>query len=640
MAPATVAVGIHAMVCRLVPLHSSSEPPFPLPQEGGVIAIGRRPINTIVCKDISVSGKHCEIHCPGKSALPHVVDCSSNGTYVNDERVAKGEQKALHVGDVVSLTKPHPAGAVDGTVEPPPPRVQFRLEFKLAADSPAEGTPDDAASHVLARAASPSPTPSSLPPAALRRGATTAEGFAQDLLVQEQQCKAKITGELLLARRRLDEERIKSESLAKDLKKTKAMLDEECTRRMVAQETREQSRAEVAKLKEGMRSLQELRSSQAALEEKHERAEIELTTQVQKASSLEAAVAHLREELRQVEVSSSTAENLAAAQEGLRTAQDEAGRLEALASEARASWGEALKEAERLQREVAAERSKKERLEDQQALMAGEVERAERGGSSARDLLVQANKEIEALELRVARSRKEAEAERSASGKSRAEHEAALQRVEQLRDASVRFADALRSCTERWAQALPEASMQELPSAAAPKQVPAAQTDVEAPSKVSTVMVLEGQGTARPSRGAAIARPAPAADAAGGEEAIARDVPGEDAVGLEATVISQPMVAQEATSATAGELVQVSPQPEVSTQPRPQDTLKGPLASSSPSPAVAEVAAEAPKRLWSLAVLGGTAGEMAESLPESECASQDASPLAKSRRTSTASTAE
>eukprot|EP00931_Biecheleriopsis_adriatica_P042217 TRINITY_DN2406_c0_g1_i2.p1 TRINITY_DN2406_c0_g1~~TRINITY_DN2406_c0_g1_i2.p1 ORF type:complete len:626 (-),score=175.96 TRINITY_DN2406_c0_g1_i2:25-1902(-) len=624
------------MVCRLVPLHNSSEPPFSLPREGGVITIGRRPTNTIVCKDISVSGKHCEIHCPGKSAPPLVLDCSSNGTYVNDERVAKGEQKELRDGDIVSLTKPHPAGAVDGTVEPPPPRVQFRFELKPATDSPAEGIPEDAASPVAARAASPSPTPSSLPPAAPRRGATTAEGFAQDLLVQEQQCKAKITGELLLARRRLDEERIKSESLSKDLKKAKAMLDDERTRRMAAQEARERSRADVTKLKEGTHSLQELRASQAALQEKHERAEIELTTQVQKASSLETAVARLREELRQVQVSGSTADNLSAAQEGLRTAQEEAGRLEALVSEARASYGEAVKEAEKLQREVATERSKKERLEDQQALMAGEVERAERGGSSAQDLLVQANKEIEDLELRAARSRKEAEAERSASGKLRAEHEAALQRVEQLRDASVRFADALRSCTERWVQALPEASREELPNAASPKQVLAgrvAPAGAES-SRASRVVMLECQSATRPGAGAVAARAAPQTDAAA----------------LEATVISQAVIAQKATSATAGELIQDSPQPEVSTQPSAQDTPVGapplpppsasPPPSAPPSPAAAETAAvTTPKRLWSLAVLGGTAAEMAESLPESELASQDASPLAKSRRTSTASTA-
>ena len=33
------------------------------------------------------------------------------GTYVNDERIAKGDPTELRVGDVISLTKPHPPGA-------------------------------------------------------------------------------------------------------------------------------------------------------------------------------------------------------------------------------------------------------------------------------------------------------------------------------------------------------------------------------------------------------------------------------------------------------------------------------------------------------------------------------------------------
>lgn len=33
------------------------------------------------------------------------------GTYINDERIVKGEVAEVHPGDVIALTKPHPPGA-------------------------------------------------------------------------------------------------------------------------------------------------------------------------------------------------------------------------------------------------------------------------------------------------------------------------------------------------------------------------------------------------------------------------------------------------------------------------------------------------------------------------------------------------
>ena len=71
---------------------------------------------------------------------------------MNEERLLRGDALELKVGDLLALTKPQPNGTQDATVEPPL-RVQFRLEQE-------------------ARPA---------------RQGTTAEGFAQDLLLQEQQ---------------------------------------------------------------------------------------------------------------------------------------------------------------------------------------------------------------------------------------------------------------------------------------------------------------------------------------------------------------------------------------------------------------------------------------------------------------------
>ena len=60
-------------------------------------------------------------------------------------------------------------------------------------------------------------------------------------------CKAKITGELLLARRRLDEERSKSEALSRELRKAQKQLEEERKRRTAAAEQQQQSKAEAQK---------------------------------------------------------------------------------------------------------------------------------------------------------------------------------------------------------------------------------------------------------------------------------------------------------------------------------------------------------------------------------------------------------
>eukprot|EP00927_Polykrikos_kofoidii_P021312 TRINITY_DN20202_c0_g1_i2.p1 TRINITY_DN20202_c0_g1~~TRINITY_DN20202_c0_g1_i2.p1 ORF type:complete len:730 (-),score=141.24 TRINITY_DN20202_c0_g1_i2:128-2317(-) len=114
------------MPWRLVPIHLPEDPVVVLPQEGST-AFGRRPNNAVVCRDLLVSGHHCVVHCRGGGAdePPEVEDISTNGTWVNDVKLAKSQRQLLTNGDVISLTK-QPEEDVDG---PSPPRVQFRLEL-------------------------------------------------------------------------------------------------------------------------------------------------------------------------------------------------------------------------------------------------------------------------------------------------------------------------------------------------------------------------------------------------------------------------------------------------------------------------------------------------------------------------------
>merc|ERR1719359_1235111 len=69
------------------------------------------------------------------------------------------------------------------------------------------------------------------------QGKGTDNCFAQDLLVQEQQTKAKITGELLLSQRRLEEERQKAEIFAKDLRRIRQQIEDERARRKTCEES-------------------------------------------------------------------------------------------------------------------------------------------------------------------------------------------------------------------------------------------------------------------------------------------------------------------------------------------------------------------------------------------------------------------
>merc|ERR1719215_598767 len=87
----------------LVALHLPDGAWYPLPTEG-VATVGRRLTNSIVCKDLAVSGQHCVLHCSGAEVLtpPEVEDRSTNGTYVNEVKLARGQRQLLAPGDVLA----------------------------------------------------------------------------------------------------------------------------------------------------------------------------------------------------------------------------------------------------------------------------------------------------------------------------------------------------------------------------------------------------------------------------------------------------------------------------------------------------------------------------------------------------------
>mmetsp|Transcript_20750 Transcript_20750/g.37752 ORF Transcript_20750/g.37752 Transcript_20750/m.37752 type:complete len:525 (+) Transcript_20750:76-1650(+) len=269
------------LVGQLTPLHCATELPFTLPSEG-FVTIGRRPENTVVCADVAVSGTHCLIHCAphGQVGSFEVEDASTNGTYVNDMRLSRGQKLALSNGDVIALTKPpaledlHGAAAASGQT-----RVQFKLQICRAEQNLQSKAFAAAQERFLP---TPLDEPKGVDKVCLSRlpslSAQTAEVLATDMLQKAQQSNAKITSELLLVQRRWDEERKKVRRLDQEIRKAWSARDEESTRRVAMQSTSESLQQEVTLLRADLeRATEWERSSREALEEVlAQQAELEL----------------------------------------------------------------------------------------------------------------------------------------------------------------------------------------------------------------------------------------------------------------------------------------------------------------------------------------------------------------------------
>lgn len=474
-------------VGRLVALHDSAEAPLP---SRGSVTIGRRATCTVVCADGLVSGVHCVLTLapkgPKDEVSVEVEDRSTNGTYVNDVKVGKGQRAPLRDGDVLSLTKP--PGGEDGCASPSGVRFRLVLPAVAAAATPlaAAATPAAAATTPAAAAAAPavaaavvasdgasSPTPPSAgsaagPPAPVAGAgddppgggivtAWTSEGFAQDLLLQEQQSKAKITGELLVTRRRLEEERAKLESTNRELRRMSAVLEDERSRTTAAQESLERLKGEATPLRRDRQELEDLRAKHAELQSKQETVEVDVGTQQYRLGSLEAAIDRLRRELAESKESGARNEaQVAEVQARLQFSQERAGDLEARRSERRKRADDAAQAVEQAQRDLGGERAARERLEDNATLLRADVERAEAGKRSADEALEVAKRDHVELEGRVAAARSEAEERRRAAAEAQKQFAAETDGIEALSTAAAVFADSLRDYADAWARGLTE----------------------------------------------------------------------------------------------------------------------------------------------------------------------------------------
>jgi len=477
------------MPWRLIPLHSQTDGPVALPLEGAA-SIGRRPANEIVINNLAVSGQHCIVHCRrgGSADGPTVEDCSTNGTYVNDTKLGKAQQHQLVIGDVLSLTKPPEDDAG-------PLRIQFRLEF---VDEAAPMVKNAAiVAPILDRRAPPAPThltggdimlTAPDPRAPLGGGTDLSKlghdplgtcggaadnNFAQDLLVQEQQSKAKITGELLIVQRKLEEERQASESINRELRKLRHQLDEERAKRQEAEECRDRLTSEAEVLRSERRQLQDLTASHEELQGRHVSAEGELQNRLRRCAQLEASVEQLRHDVeRATESHQKASQQHAELNTRARQAQERADRLEAQNSEIRREGDRALDEGSRLQRELATEVQAREKIEEQVRECKEQLVSAEAGERSARDALDAATARRAELECNASSAQSDAEAAKAAARQSQQRLSAILRQAEVLRETGKSLSTELHRRAALWDKALSEGKFDGLSEALALHDAP------------------------------------------------------------------------------------------------------------------------------------------------------------------------
>jgi hypothetical protein len=97
----------------------------------GVVSIGRNHENTITVPEASISTFHCELHVAEIGVSVHDLE-STNGTFINGQRVAKG---MLHHADVLTL------GDIDFDIELPD--VKIALPEMQLPEAPGAAFLDD-----------------------------------------------------------------------------------------------------------------------------------------------------------------------------------------------------------------------------------------------------------------------------------------------------------------------------------------------------------------------------------------------------------------------------------------------------------------------------------------------------------------
>jgi len=464
------------MVWQLLPLHALDEEVVPLPCDGDA-PIGRRPNNFLVCPHLAVSGTHCILHCSA-GRPPEFEDCSTNGSFVNDRKLQKGQRCRLADGDILSLTKP-----LDAEVEPkdgvePGPRIQYKLVFHGELEEPKEDPGDIPAT---------APDPKRLPDAV----AQGENRFAHYLSIQEQQSKAKLKADLLVSQRELDEERNRVENLSLELRKVRQQAEEERLRREEAEEAQDKLGEEVEALRVEARQLKELTVAHEELRGRHATSEKELAERSRQCEDLEAQQQQLREDLTLAgEAQQKLRQQLAELQVRAKQVQEWAERLiRQQQLEAEQDAERASEEGQRLQEELQVIASSREKLEADVTASREALAKAEADERSARSKLEDATAKRTELECQAAAAQSDAETKRSAFKAAEQRSATARALLTQLGEVGKGLSSEPGRRLELWDEVLQEG----LPGAAKPLEEALAATCREEPVPDGQLRVRESE---------------------------------------------------------------------------------------------------------------------------------------------------
>lgn len=368
---------------------------------------------------------------------------------------------------MLSLTRPGDRDCLSVQESQAAPSIEFRLEVTTTLENVVDPTTTHGQHSCTDAMAVEDARPESQQvaltaeeaPAVAEANVSVAPGFTRDLLVQEQQSKAKITGELLLLRRRLEEERTHTEALRRELRKAQAAMDDERGRRGSAQEDQSRIQVSGSRLRTERMRLEEVRAAYQELLGRHDSLEVDLGAQQQRAVSLEAARERLAGDLQRALADASRSEaKLTEAQSRLQLQQERLRQLQDRHSELQKEANAASGEAERLQADVSTQRAEREEQEDKLTLLRADTERAERGAEAVRDALTAISTQQADLQRLVESHHADVDSARSGMQHTLQRLSKENEIAESLRRAGGGFAESLRRFACTWGRNLSEDS--------------------------------------------------------------------------------------------------------------------------------------------------------------------------------------
>jgi len=240
--------------------------------------------------------------------------------------------------------------------------------------------------------------------------------FAQDLLVQEQQSKAKLTADLLVSQRKLEDERHTVDNLTRELRRTRQQVEEERLKRQDAEDSRTKLTSEMEALRVEARQLEEVTLAHEDLRVRHSTCEQELRKRLGRCEELETEQLQLRKELEEAtEAQQKCAQQLAELQTRARQAQERAERLQQQHQEAQSEVERTTEERQRMEEELQEAATARAKLEEDVAASQAAVEKAESAERLTRAELDTATSKRAELECQASAAQSEADSARIAA---------------------------------------------------------------------------------------------------------------------------------------------------------------------------------------------------------------------------------